>query len=177
MELLKIESPFEKESFIKAQMIRWELQWLKNRKQLKFHSIFSPIILAIGLVSRTESEQSNPFIFIGIVFSILTLFLLSIRIFAKYKYKKKVNEIAIQFDSIKMDCAYVFSDESIKYEDKEKLIDFKWSVFKYYSTYKDYLVIAVNDALITSYLFEKKEPEYEKVFEIIKSKLSYKEIK
>ncbi len=35
MENLIIESTFEKEGFIKLNLIKWEVHWIKNKKQIK----------------------------------------------------------------------------------------------------------------------------------------------
>ena len=180
MDTFRIDSPFDKNDFIRACSIRWEIHSRKNRKQLINYSIASIIILFIGIIARTEEEPTNPFLFLGIIFSILTLFLLYVRIFSRKKYIRKINDIAEKFDSVKMDCTYEFSEESVKYWDKEKKVEFNWSVFTNYSTYKNYLILILNSSLIESYIFEKKETdidEYDKILEIAKSKLEYKEIK
>lgn len=160
--------------------IKWEIHWLKNRRQLKIYSIASAIVLAIGIVARTEEEPINPFIFLGIGFTLATLLFVYFRIMAKRRYSRKVEEIARKFDAVKMDCTYEFSNESIKYWDNEKTLDFKWTVFTNYSEYKNYLILILNNSMIESYIFEKKESdldEYNKVLEMAKSKLEYKEIK
>jgi hypothetical protein len=180
MESLIINSPYNRAEFVKSNLLRWEIHWLKNRKQIFGFAIASIIILFIGIISITEEEPTNPFVFLGIVFSVSTIFLLYLRIFSKRRFKKKIEEIAERFESLKMDCTYVFSDESIKYWDKEKTIDFKWSLFTYYSFYKEHLVIALNNSLIDSYLFKKEGAnieEFEKILEFVKMKLEYKEIK
>lgn len=180
METFQIHSPFDKQEFTRAMQIKWEIHWLKNRRQLKNYAIVSAVILAIGLRARTEEEHTNPFVFLGICFTVLTLWFVYFRIMAKRKYTRKVEEIARKFDAVKMDCTYEFTDESIKYWDNEKTLDFKWTVFTYYSEYKNYLILILNNSLIESYIFEKKESdleEYNKVLEMAKSKLEYKEIK
>jgi hypothetical protein len=101
-------------------------------------------------------------------------------IFLKKRYIRKIKEIAEKFDSVKMDCTYEFSEESVKYRDKEKNVEFSWSVFTNYSIYKNYLILKLNNSLIESYIFEKKETDindYNKLLEIVKSKLEYEEIK
>jgi hypothetical protein len=140
----------------------------------------SIIILLIGFIARTEEEPVNPFLFVGVLFAIPALLLLYLIIFSKKYYSRKINEIAEKYDAIKMDCTYEFSDESVKYWDKEKKIEFNWSVFTNYSIYKNYLILIINNLFIESYVFEKRETtidEYNKILEIAKSKLEYKEIK
>ena len=88
--------------------------------------------------------------------------------------------LADKFEKEKMDCIYELNDESIKYWDKEKHLDFKWCVFSSYSIYKDFLIITLNNSLIHSYIFEKKESDidnYTKILELVKTKLEFKEIK
>ncbi len=127
-----------------------------------------------------DEETTNPLLILGIVFSFVTLFLFYIRYFSKKTYRKKIIQSAEKFEALEMDCTYEFSDETIKYWDNEKKLEFKWPVFTYYSIYKGYLILALNNSLIESYIFEKKESDkddYEKVLEITKLKLEYKEIK
>lgn len=180
METLRINSSFEKKAFIKAHSIKWEIHWLKNRKHIIGNSIASLILITLGIIASLDEDTTNPFIVIGFVFAFIALFLFYVRIFSKRKYKRTIDEIAEKYDTIKLECTYEFSEESIKYWDNEKKIEFNWSVFKYYSIYKGYLVIALNNSLIESYLFEKNETEgdeYEKLLEFVESKLEYREIK
>jgi len=180
MDTFRIDSPFDKDDFIRISLIRWKILNRENRKQLINWSIISIIVLAIGIIGRTENEPTNPFIFIGIFLFIFSLFLFYNMIFSKQRYNRKIKETAEEFNSIKMDCTYEFSDESVKYWDKEKKVELNWSVFTNYSIYKNYLILVISNSLISSYIFEKKETdidEYNKILEIVKSKLEYKEIK
>lgn len=180
MDSIRINSPFNKNDFIRGQLIKWEIAWRKNRRQLINYSIVSIVVLLIGIVTRTEEEPTNPFYFIGIGFSVATLFLIYLRLLSKQRYNRKVKEIAQKFDSLQMDCTYELSDESIKYWDKEKSLEFKWSLFSHYSIYKNYLILVLNNSLIDCYVFERKESdmeEYNKVLAITKLKLNCKEIK
>lgn len=180
METFRIDSPFEKQNFIRLSLVRWKIHWLKNRGQLIYMTIASLIILVLGFLARSEEEPTNPFIFIGIGLAACTLFVFYIRLFSRRRYIRKIQDIAERFDAIKMDCTYEFSDESIKYWDKEKKLEFKWSMFTNYSIYKNYLVIILNSSLIESYLFEKKESEieeYNRILEFVKLKLEHKVIK
>lgn len=180
MDTFRIDSPFDKQDFIQGHLIKWKIHWMKNRRQLVNYSIASIIVLTIGILARTEDEPTNPILFIGIGFSVTTLFFIYLRFFSKHRYTRNIKEIAEKFDSVKMDCSYEFSDDSVKYWDKEKKLEFKWSVFTNYSIYKDYLILILNNSLIESYIFEKKESDiydYNRILEITKSKLDYKKIK
>ncbi len=180
MDTIRIETPFNKEDFIKASKIRWIIHWTKNKKELIRYSIISVVIYALGLICVTEKEPSNPFIFIGIGLLASTAFIAFSRFYSWTTLIKKTKIIADKYDSVKMDCAYELNEDSVKYWDKEKHLDFKWSVFTHYTIYKDYIVLIINDSLINSYLFDKKETEidnYNKILDLVKTKLEYKEIK
>ena len=173
-------STFDKNDFIRAHLIKWEIDGKKNRKELIEGSIFSIICLLLWIITRTEEKPTNPFFFIGAFLSILALSMIFLRISAKRTYIRKIKEIAEKFDSMKMICTYEFSDESVKYWDNEKKIELNWSVFTNYSIYKNYLILIVDNSPISSYFFEKKETdidEYNRILEIAKLKLEYKEIK
>jgi hypothetical protein len=180
METLRIDSLFEKQSFIKGNLIKWEILMLKNRKLIKGYTIASMIILIMGIIAYFDDGRPNPFICLGIFFLLIALLLFYSRIFSKRKFQRNILEIAEKFEAMKLDFTYEFSEESIKYWDKEKNMEFKWALFTYYTIYKGYLVIVLNNSLIDSYLFKRNESgidEYEKILEFAKSKLEFKEIK
>ena len=180
MDTFRIYSPFDKSDFIRGYLMKWEIHNRKSRKELIYGSIASVFFLFLGFISKTEEKPINLYLVLGIIFSGLTLLLIYARIFSKRSYTCKIKEWAEKFDSVKMDHTYEFSDKSIKYWDKEKTVEFNWSVFTNYSIYKNYLILFLNNSLIDSYIFEKKEAdidEYNKILEIVTSKLEYKKIK
>jgi len=173
-------SPFDKNDFIRLHLIKWKIHSRKSRKQLINFSIASGIFLVLWLITRTNKEASNPFLLLCILLFIGTLLLVYLWIFSKQRYTHKIKEVAEKYDSMKMSCTYEFSDESVKYWDNEKKKEYNWSVFTNYSIYKNYLLLILDNSVINSYIFEKTEAnsdEYNKILEIAKSKLEYKEIK
>lgn len=180
MDTIRIETPFNKAEFIKATKIRWRIHWNNNKKQLIQYSIISVVIYFLGWICITEEQPSNPLVLIGIGLMVLSAFLALHRLYSWTNLTKKAKIIADKYDSIKMDCVYELDNDSVKYWDKEKHVDFKWSVFTHYTIYKDYLVLIINDSLINSYLFDRKESDmdnYNKILELVKTKLKYMEIK
>ena len=180
MDTFRIEYAFDKTDFIEENLIRWEVNGLRNRKQIRNYSIISIIILALGLVIITEEEPTNPFIYIGSVYLVCTAALVFLRLVSKNKFTEKVKKIAENYELQNMNCIYELSNESIKYWDKQKHIDFKWEVFTSYNIYKGYLILNIESSLIDLYIFKENESEidcYKKVLEFAKSKLELKEIK
>lgn len=180
MDIIRIETPFNKVDFIKSCKIRWIIHWTKNKRQLIRYSIISGVIYTLGMICVTEKEPSNPFVFIGIGLIACMALLTLIRYYSWFTLIKTTKIIADKYDSVKMDCVYELNDDSIKYWDKEKHLDFKWSVFTHYTIYKDYIVIVINHSLINSYLFGKNETDidnYNRILDLVKTKLEYKELK
>lgn len=180
MENFILNSEFNKQEFIEASLIRWEICWFKNKQGLFLCSIMSFTLLGLGFLLTDEEEIMNPFIFIGTFLFLITCFMVYNRISTKSKYVNDVKEVAEKFDLLKMDCSYEFSDEYIKYTDKEKVLELKWSVFTNYSLYKNHLVIILNNSLTNTFIFKKEHltiDEYEKIFDFVKSKLKLKEIR
>jgi len=180
MEILRIETTFNKERFIRIQIIRWKIHWLKNKRHIINYSIISLVLILLSILTRTKEEPLNPFSFLTIAFVFMTLLLIFVRIFSKRKFAKKIKEIADRFETLKMDCVYEFSEKSIRYWDNEKSMEFKWSVFLNYSIYKNYIILLLNNTPFDTFIFEKKDSkidEYSKILEIVSSKLIFKEMK
>lgn len=175
-----VESIYNKEDFIRANKMKWKIHWLKNFKQIRNLGITTSVFVIFSALTITKDEPLNIYVFLAIGFGLLLIFLASIRRFAKKKYYKSIYEISEKYESEKMDCIYEFSEDSIKYSDKEKKLEFKWSVLTSYSIYKDYLVLFVNNSIVDSFIFEKDSDhiaDYEKILELTKEKLEYKSVK
>lgn len=180
MNTIRLDSPFDRIDFIKSNKIFWIITWKKHKKQLISYSIFSIVILTLGLILKTDDEPNNPFIFIGIGFLILSIYMALMMYYSWNTYNKKVKTIADKFDELKANFIIELSDEFVKYWDYEKHFDFKWSVFTHYTIYKDYIVLFANNSMMGGYLFNNKDSEidkYDKILELVKTKLEYKEIK
>jgi len=180
MDPFRIKFPFDKPEFIKENLIRYEIQSINNRKIIKQNTIFATALLGFGIFAIYDDQPNNPAFIFGLILESIMILFAFILIISKRKFKNAIIEQAEKYESVKMDCVFEFSDISIKYWDKEKLIDFKWELFSSYSFYKNYLVICINNSLTNSYLFEKKNSEnenYNKIFELVQQKLEFKEIK
>lgn len=175
-----VESTYNKKDFLRVNKIKWKIYWLKNLKQIRNFSITAVVFVILSTLSVTKEEPVNIYVILALAFGLLVIFLTSIRRFAKKKYYKNIYEISEKFESKKMDCIYEFSEDCIKYSDKEKKLELKWSVLTNYSIYKEYLVLFVNNSIVDSFVFE-KVPEhisdYEKILDLTKRKLEYKSVK
>ncbi len=179
MENIRIETPYNKDEFRKENKIRWIIFSKNYSRLLIYLSFFSVCMYFIGWVQTTDEEPFN-FIFIFGIASIIMTCYLSLRLlYSLISYTRIIRIIADKFEKEKMDCIYELNDESIKYWDKEKHMDFKWSMYSHYSFYKNYLVLFVNNSVTNTYLFKKGDTEfnqYEKILELVKTKLKFKKI-
>ena len=180
MDTFRVSYTFNKDNFIHVCFIRWEIHLKKCYKKSVISLSASFIILLLGVLKRTEENSINLYLFLGIGLLIFNLFLFCYNLVLKPRYVREIKEIADKYNFIKMSYTYEFSEESVKYWDKEKEMGFNWSAFTNYSTYKDHLILFLNNSIFESYFFKKEETgidEYNKLLEIVKSKLKYKEIK
>jgi hypothetical protein len=141
MDIIRLDSPFDRIDFIKSNQTFWIITWKKYKKRLINYSIFSIVVLIPGLILSTEIEPINPFMTLGVGFLILSLFMGLMMLNSWKSYNKKVKLVADKFDELKSNFIFELSIDSIKYWDYEKHFDFKWSVFTHYTIYKGYIVL------------------------------------
>jgi hypothetical protein len=180
MDTIVINSKFKKEDFINLNLIVWKVNTRTNRRQLPYYSLLAVIVFLIGIISISEEEPSNPFIFIGIALIFLNLFFLYILFFQKLALKRRLEKICLKYLEKQIDSVYEFSDLTAKYSDKEKSYEFKWEAFSYYIVFKNYLILAIDYLPIAAFVFERKEDdfvEFDKIHELVKQKLTLKELK
>lgn len=180
MKTIRIDSPFNSTDFIKANQINWIITMKKYKKKLINYSIFSIVILGLGIILITDEEPTNPFIFIGIGFLVLSAFMILIMISSWTVTNKKIKSVAERYEQVKSDYIFELSDDSVKFWDYEKHFDFKWSVFTHYTIFKGYIVLLVNNSLAGSFLFNKDGSPietYDMILELVKTKLEFKELK
>jgi hypothetical protein len=94
--------------------------------------LFSIVTLTSGLILKQESEAINPFMILGIGFLIISLFMGLLMLNYWKSYNRKVKLVAVKFENLKSNFIFELTDDSVKYWDYEKHIDFKWSVFTLY---------------------------------------------
>ncbi len=109
-ESIRIEFPtFDKQDFIRVNMIRWEIYWIKHRKRLKYPAIAGFVFFGIGLLDKAPS----PGTVVGSIFLGLALIFWLIFYSAKRQFKKKILEAAGKYNLINLSCSYEFYNDSI----------------------------------------------------------------
>jgi hypothetical protein len=179
MEPVKIETLWDQNTFLRLGKVQWEITYRKFQKNLKYYFITAGILLILGFIARYEEDSINPFIIIGFVFLTISLFMTLLMFGLRRNYLKRLSSLANKFETLKMDCTIEVTDENVKYWDKEKYFELKWTAFSSYSCYKNYLILSTPYSLANSIILEKTESdfiEYDKIFELAKAKLIKKEV-
>ncbi|HEY4788980.1 MAG TPA: hypothetical protein VIH57_23180 [Bacteroidales bacterium] len=101
MESFKIETPYNKDDFIRLSMVRFKIHRIKSNKQLRGFAIATIIIFGSGLLVRTDNEPYNPFMFIGFMLMLWTVCLLVFMNFSKRQFSVRINQIAEEYDKVK----------------------------------------------------------------------------
>lgn len=174
---LKIEQPFIKDEFVKANDIKFQIRWFKYKKQMIRFSIAAVLLLVIGILLVDDYQPLNGFIFFGGGAAVLTIFMLFRYSSAKRKYTLQVETLADKFELEKMDCIFEFNSDKMCYEDKEKRFELSWTLFSHYFFFKDYLIVVINNSIVDTFIFKKNDDndeDYDKILEFIKAKLESK---
>ena len=179
METVKIESKWNKQTFIRLGKIKWEMTMKKFKKQVKYNFIAAGILLVLGFIVKYDEGTLNPFIIIGFVLLTISLFSALMLWGLKRNYLNVLKSISTKYDALQMDSMFEFTEENVQYRDQEKFYDLKWNAFSTYTTYKNVLLISTQDSLLNGIIIEKTDSdshEFDKIYELAKTKLKNKEI-
>lgn len=181
MDTLLINQKFDKKSFIETSQVHWEIKTSKNVKQIKHFLMVALIILAIGIITGVLGSGYAPFlIFIGIIALVVVAARIMSMNHVKKRYNKEVEEKIEELGKEERTYTFEFSDNSVKYHDKETDLELKWPAFKGYSIYKNHIVLVLKNSSTSFYVFGKEgtiDIEYEKILEFAKFKLPCIKIK
>ncbi len=174
-----IEIPFEKDGFIKANILRWNLNNKKNKKQALNTLIGGVVVFVLGLIAKCDDGENNPLMFIGGFLIVATLFIVFVKFTVRKKYLNKIKNLAEKYKARTMNYTYELTNEYISYTDPEKQIVLKWSLFTYYTVYKDILVLVYEDSFANSFFINREDMssvKYDQVISLVKEKLKYSDI-
>jgi hypothetical protein len=179
METLRIEFPFDKQEFIETQKIKSDFLWKDVTQKIRIIFTAAVILMTVGWIIHTDGEPFNVYLFIGGLFLLYGILLWQSKWMSQRRHTRHARLLAERDENIGMDCIYEFTDASLRYWDAEKHFDLKWSVFKNYSIYDEYLVLFVGETLVDLLMFRetesaKEEDEYHKILAFVKTKLAYK---
>jgi hypothetical protein len=172
---ITIQSPFDKEEFIKEFSRRRKLDNFKRYKSLRIAIIFTSIFLLLGIMMKADNNNDNFALAIGGISLFFTIILVSSYQKMKRDFFITLHSEALRFKEIQNDSSITISDESIKYQDKEKSMELKWTLFKKYKIDNDIIYLMTSDLYISAYSINKKdcdEETYQELIKLVQSKVS-----
>jgi hypothetical protein len=94
----------------------------------------------------------------------------------RFKFLNKSKNCAKRFEQEAMVCTFVFSENEIEYQDKEKLYKLSWSLFNPYVIFKDSIFLTVRDSgavMFTISRSEVNEETYSEIGDLLKEKIGF----
>ena len=97
--------------------------------------------------------------------------------FSWRRLSKITKEIADEYEKINSEYVFEIGENTFKFKDFQKQLKLKWSIFKYYTIYKGYIILVPKYFISGAFLFDTKDDteadKCEQVLEILKDKLKY----
>jgi hypothetical protein len=177
-----IESPFDKEAFIRANAIRWRIAGIAIRQQIILYGVGMLLFLAWGGYQYQQTEEFNTMIVVGVFLFFVESQLVFNRLYRKGVYDNAISLEAEKYEAMQTKIRYELDDDSLRYWDDEKHFAFKWSVFTEYSFYRNYLVLWRSKSADHILLFDIEEPTLgkgtaQKMIALVKERIAtYKEL-
>jgi hypothetical protein len=177
-----IESPFDKEAFIRANAMRWRIAGISIRQQIILYGVGMLLFLSWGLYQYQQTSKFNTMMILGIFFFFVESQLVFNRLYRKGMYDSAINREADKFEAMQTTIRYELDDDSFRYWDDEKHLEYKWSVFTEYSFYRNYLVLWMSKSADHIILFDVEDPSLgkgtaQKMIALVKERIAtYKEL-
>lgn len=176
MNTIRFDSPFNKEVFIRSNRLFWDYIWNRRKKQLiRWLGMFITF-LGIGIFVGVRGEMRNPYIFIGICFFCLMILSAIEMFFSWRKQNKRIQEMADEYKKADSEYIIEISEESVNIRDFQSGITLKWSAFKYYTIYKEHIILIPQNYIAGGLIINKENdgPEkYHQTLELLEHKLKY----
>lgn len=153
-----IESPFDKEAFIRANAARWRIAGIPIRQQIVLYGVGTLLFLAWGGYQYKQTGDFNTMLILGVFFFFVESQLVFNRLYRKSVYDNAISQEAEKYEAMQTNIRYELDDDSLRYWDNEKHFDFKWSVFTEYSFYRSYLVLWRGRSADHILLFDIEDP-------------------
>ena len=157
MDIITINSPFDKDEFIKENLFRLKLVLKPMRRRCINVSISTGLFLLSTLGLYIANDQYLPFLIVTIIFGAITFILVHSFFSSKRKYLKQTHELALKYIEEKLNPVFEINDDGIYYSDAERTINLKWSNFKYFSLCSDYIIITAGKTVEDAYFFARHE--------------------
>ena len=134
----------------------WELSARKRYLSFTIYTAVALFCLIMGI--NLENKGEFP---IGQIIGGGLLFYMCMQwaglIERRARYLKIANKAGDRFEKEAMDCTYIFNDDGVEYQDKEKLFRLKWHLFKPVSVVKDTILLTLREPVATMFIISRQE--------------------
>lgn len=173
MEQKVIHIQFNRALFASGQKSLWKFAMQKSFKQYIYMSVVAAILTLIEFAPDNKNQFSvSKTIASGFIFYITLVWIGVIERWIKLH--KRIKTISDRFEKEGMDCTYIFNDDGIFYEDKEKSMKLSWSLFKPFEAYKDNIYIKAKDTGAIVFHLSRQElgdSDYQEVYALLENKI------
>jgi hypothetical protein len=168
-----IHIPFNRTLFMASQRNLWELSAKKHYLSFTIYTVVALFCLLTGIKLETKGEFPICQILGGGL-----LFYMCMRWAGLFErramYLKIANKAGDRFEKETMDCTYIFNDDGVEYQDKEKLFRLKWHLFKPLSIVKDTILLTLREPVATMFTISRQElgdAGFNELVEVLKEKM------
>jgi hypothetical protein len=179
--MITFDIQFNDKIFLEQIRLVYKLLFNNSLKRIRNLGVFGFVLLTLGIIAGTDDkEYSNPFTIIGIVLISISLLIAFISFIIVRRASNTNSSSLKETLGNKFDGHYEFSENGIKYSDKINISEIKWEEVKGYSIINDNIFILRSKSIDSSIVIGKieiTEEIYEKVIELLKSKVAYVETK
>lgn len=166
-----ISLPFNRKQFITARKNIWKFTFGKTLKSNFIYTIVAIVILTININSSKASSFDQ--ILLGAM--LLYTFIIWTNFIERWiKFSKLTKTCGDKFEKENMTSIYTFSDNGIRYEDHEKMIQLSWHLLKPFEAYKDNIYIKQKRQAGVTFMLSKQElgeDQYHEVYTILEEKI------
>jgi hypothetical protein len=160
--------PFNRSQFIKSQKDSWRFSTRQLFKSYLTYSILAILFFAINF----KIDSFGQVIAVGFLFYMTLAWVGFIE--RRIKFFKLIKAYANRYESMTMNCMYIFNDEGIEYRDSEKLYQLKWHLFKPFEAYKQTIYLKLKDQSAVIFSLNQQElgeTGYNELYKILEEKI------
>jgi hypothetical protein len=172
-----IKITFNNDHFLDSRKIIWAFS---NKKAIKIYTIFTIwAILLLGIDFLNKSNKTS--IESGIIYGYLFYMLLSWLglLERRIKFLRKGKLWAKRFEKESIECRFMFLENELEYQDKEKLYKLNWSLFNPYIIFKDTILLTTKDTRAVLFSIGKNEIDednYSELCDILNEKIGFDKV-
>jgi len=179
--MITFDIPFNEKIFLEQIKLRFKLVFKKSYKAIRNLGITGLVLLSIGLIAGIDDKDYlNPFTTLGIIWLTLDILIGLTLFIIQRRAMNSENAVIKEVIENKYESHYEFSDDGIKFSNKIQQLELKWDGVKGYTIVNENIFIMLSKSIDHSLIIGKKEineDNYEKIVELLKTKVKYIETK